>query len=139
MRTPRAAPRATKRTAAVAGLLIALSASGCDMLQPSKAHPPSIWGHVTLDGEAQRDWPVIVNGVCVYTAPEGGWELFGNTGGRLQAGNVIKIVQAVPAKGATVAPEAYLDVVAPAGELDFRYTTTPGQTVVHPKTCDLVQ
>ena len=128
----------TMRTGAVGVLALALLATGCDVLLPSAARPPTIWGHVTLDGKAQPRWPVYVNGMCVRTALEGGWELLHNFGGKLGAGDTIEAVRAVPATGTTVAPASYLDVVAPAGELDFRYTTIPGEVAVPPTTCPRV-
>lgn len=125
----------TNRTRATAALVLALSAGGCDILRPSDARPPSIWGHVTLDGETQRNWPVIVGRRCVYTTVDGGWELIEHTGGKFRAGDTVGVVRAVPARNATVAPESYLDVVAPAGELDFHYETAPGETAVRPAGC----
>lgn len=123
------------RIGAVGGLALALLATGCDLLQPSRARQPSIWGYVTLDGKAQHWWPVDINGTCVLTYPEGGWEFSNNVGGKLRVGDTIEAVRAVPATGATVAPASYLDMVAPAGKLDFRYTTIPGEAVVPPTTC----
>lgn len=126
----------TTRTMAVATLLFALSASACEVVRPSEARSPTLWGHVFLDGEAQRDWPVIIDRRCVYTTLNGGWELFDNVGGKFREGDTVGIVGAVPARDATVAPDSYLDVVAPAGELDFRYTTAPGKSAVRPASCD---
>ena len=125
----------TKRTSAAVAFALALPASGCEVVRPSEARQPTIWGHVTLDGELQRDWPVIVDTRCIYTTLDGGWELFDNIGGKFRAGDTVGVVQPVPAKDATVAPVSYLDVVVPAGELDFRYTTAPGKTAVRPTSC----
>lgn len=130
----------TKRAAAArraaAAFVLALSANGCEVLRPSEARPPTIWGHVFLDGEAQPDWPVIVDRRCVYTTVSGGWEVE-NVAGSFRAGDTVGVVRAVPAMDATVAPESYLDVVPPAGGLDFRYTTAPGKVAVGPTGCDL--
>lgn len=41
----------TMRAGAVGALALALLAAGCDVLLPSAARPPTIWGHVTLDGK----------------------------------------------------------------------------------------